>query len=308
MEAIMKLTHDDHVHLRPHCAIGRKKAAHSLDGYARAARAGNLILGIREHAPLPDPYRIGPDKDYYTAMSESEVGPFLDLFRDSEIAAGFEVDLLQGYERAQKEILDELLSGAAAIGIAVSGMNVGLHFLPGSVKEIPDDKGNCPDVMWDMSEEIFVAHLEDRGLETLLLDYFECLHKAIDWGEGQVLSHIELIRKFDRTDPSGKSIYFGDVEDHYSGECRRVIEHAADRGMALEINTAGCDCLLGRPYISQALLDYCAKVRAPVVVGSDAHTPEQIGRHFDLAEQMVERAGIDKVYTVREFELVPASM
>ena len=78
--------------------------------------------------------------------------------------------------------------------------------------------------------------------------------------------------------------------------------------MALEINTAGCDCLLGRPYISQALLDYCAKVRAPVVVGSDAHTPEQIGRHFDLAEQMVERAGIDKVYTVRDLELVPASV
>ena len=47
------------------------------------------------------------------------------------------------------------------------------------------DKGNCPS-QWDMSEEIFVADWQDRGLETLLLDYFECLHKAIDWGEGQV--------------------------------------------------------------------------------------------------------------------------
>jgi len=304
----MKLIHDDHVHLRPHCGIGRKKAAHSLAPYARAGRDKNLILGIREHAPLPAPYRIGPGKDYYTAMSEWEVDPFLDLFRDSGIASGFEVDLLKGSERAQKEILDPILSRAAAKGVALSGINVGLHFLPGSVKEIPDDKGNCPDVMWDMSEEIFIAHLKDRGLETLLLDYFECLHKAIDWDEGQVLSHIELVRKFDRIDSSGRSIYFGDVEDHYSEQCRRVIEHAADMGMAVEINTAGCDSLLGRPYISQALLDYCAKVKAPVVVGSDAHVPDQIGRHFDLAEQMLERAGIDMVYTIRNCERVPASL
>ena len=193
----MKLIHDDHVHLRPHCGIGRKQAAHSLDTYALAARDKSLLLGVREHTPLPDPYKIGPEKDYYTSMSESEVEPFLELFRNSEIAAGFEVDLLKGSEIAQGEILDNLLSRAAAKAIAVSGINVGLHFLPGSVKEVPDDKGNCPDVMWDMSEEIFVAHLKDRGLETLLKDYFECLHKAIDWVRGQVLSHIELIRKFD---------------------------------------------------------------------------------------------------------------
>ncbi len=304
----MKLIHDDHVHLRPHCGIGRKKAPHRLDTYAMAARDRGFLLGIREHAPLPAPYRLGPGKDYYTSMSASEIGPFLDLFTDSEIAAGFEVDLLKGSEPAQKELLDELLSRAEAKGIAVSGINVGLHFLPDSVKEIPDDKGNCPDVMWDMSEEIFIAHLKDRGLETLLLDYFECLHKAIDWGEGQVLSHIELIRKFDRIDSSGRSIYFADVEDHYSEQCRQVIEHAAGRGMAVEINTAGCDYMLGRPYISQGLLNHCAKVKAPIVVGSDAHAPEQIGRHFDLAEQMLERAGIDKVYTVRNCELVLASV
>jgi len=304
----MKLIHDDHIHLRPHCGIGRKKAAHDLAPYARAGRDKNLILGIREHAPLPDPYRIGPGKDYYTAMSEWEVDPFLDLFRDSENAAGLEVDLLKGSERAQKEILDHILSRAEAKGVALSGINVGLHFLPGSVKEIPDEKGNCPDVMWDMSEEVFIAYLKDRGLETLLLEYFECLHKAIDWDEGQVLSHIELIRKFDKVDSSGKSIYFGDVEDHYSEQCRRVIEHAADMGMAVEINTAGCDCMLGRPYISQGLLDFCAKVRAPVVVGSDAHAPEQIGRHFALAEEMVERAGIDKIHTVRNCELELASV
>ena len=303
--AYMKLIHDDHVHLRPHCGIGQKQPTHNLDAYALAARDKNLILGIREHLPLPDPYRIGPEKDYYTSMSEAEVDPFLDIFKNSEIAAGFEVDLLKGSEIAQKEILDDLLSRAAVNGIAISGINVGLHFLPGSVKDIPDDKGSCPGVLWDMSEEIFVAHLKDRGLETLLSDYFECLHKAIDWGQGQVLSHVELISKFDKIDSSGKSIYFGDVEDHYFKQCRQVIEHAADKGMAVEINTAGCDRLLGRPYISQDLLNCCAKVRTPVVVGSDAHTPEQIGRHFDLAEQMLEKAGIDKTYTVRDCELVP---
>jgi len=300
----MKLIHDDHVHLRPHCGISRKRVAHDLHAYAVAARDKNLILGIREHAPLPDPYRLGPDKDYYTSMSEWEVGPFLDLFRDSEVAAGLEVDFLKGSETAQKEILDDILSRAAARGVAVSGINVGLHFLPGTVREIPDDKGSCPDVMLDMSEEVFAAHLKDRGLETLLRDYFEYLHRAIDWEEGQVLSHIELIRKFDRIDSSGKSTYFGDAEDHYSRECRRVIEHAADKGMAVEMNTAGCDCLLGRPYISQGLLNFCAKAKVPVVVGSDAHRPEQIGRHFDLAEQMLERAGLDKVYTVRSQEIM----
>jgi HisJ family histidinol phosphate phosphatase len=302
---MMKLIHDDHVHLRPHHRIGQKRAPHSLEPYVSAAGTRGLILGIREHTPLPAPYRIGPDKDYYTAMSESEVGPFLDLFRGSEMAAGFEVDLLKGSETAQKEVLDELLVRAADQGVSVSGMNVGVHFLPGSIKDVPDEKGPCPDVLWDMGEDVFVAHLKERGLEAFFRDYFDCLHRAIDWGEGQVLSHIELIRKFDRTDAYGRSIYFADAEDHYFTQCSRVIEHAADKGMAVEINTAGCDCPLGRPYISQELLDACARVKAPVVVGSDAHTPAQIGRHFDLAKQMLERAGVDKVHTVRGCELVP---
>ena len=98
------------------------------------------------------------------------------------------------------------------------------------------------------------------------------------------------------------------MEEQYSKQCRRVIEHAADKGMAVEINTAGCDRLLGRPYISQDLLNYCAKVKTPVVVGSDAHTPGQIGRHFNIAEQMLEKAGIDKIYTVRDCRLVPIAV
>jgi histidinol-phosphatase (PHP family) len=67
--------------------------------------------------------------------------------------------------------------------------------------------------------------------------------------------------------------------------------------MAVELNTSGIDKPLGRPYLSQELLNYAVEIGVPVCYGSDAHAPACMGGHFDVARKMFETAGCESPVT-----------
>ena len=54
--------HDEHLHLRPHGVS--PLPPHRLAPVLEACAARDVVPGIREHAPLPERYRLGPDGDY----------------------------------------------------------------------------------------------------------------------------------------------------------------------------------------------------------------------------------------------------
>ena len=125
----------------------------------------------------------------------------------------------------------------------------------------------------------------------------------IGFGIYDALGHIELIRKFDRRNQSGDSVYFSEVEKLYDTLSRRVVEKISETEMAIEINTAGMFKPIGRPYISTELLSYAVELGIPVCLGSDAHSPDGLGAHFDLALRMLETAGRDYLVTFENREI-----
>ncbi|MFH1537560.1 MAG: histidinol-phosphatase HisJ family protein [bacterium] len=299
------LLHDDHVHLRAH---NIPPEPHNLTAMLEEAEKRGLAVGIREHPPLPKKFRLGPYADFDYAMREDEVDGFLKLFADTKCSVGFEFDFLAGEENEIISILDRITKKTKEKGVSISGIHGSVHLLPGSVKDVDYPKGDVKHIIWDLDEEVFIAHLKDRGPKQLLHDYFGAMHDLIKLGIYDCLSHIDLIRKFDRRNQAGESIYFSEAEKLYDMLSRSVVERVKDSGMAIEINTAGMFQPLGRPYISQELLNYAVELGVPVCIGSDAHTPARLGAHFDLALKMLESAGRDYIVTFQNREMEKYSL
>ena len=59
-----------------------------------------------------------------------------------------------------------------------------------------------------------------------------------------------------------------------------LLEAVRERGMSLEINTSGVP-LRGSPYPADWIVRAAIGMGIPLVPGSDAHAPEDVGRHFD---------------------------
>ncbi len=296
--------HDDHLHLRPHVA---PTPPHELAPLLKAAGAAGFAPGIREHPPLPGPYRIGPHSDYDYAMREHEVERFFDLFVAAGRPVGFEFDYIAGFEEEQKNILDDMTARAQSKGVPVSGVIGSVHFLPGDIVDVEYEKSGLQTVMWDLDENVFRRHLKNRGAARMIRDYFGAQRELIGMKTFDVLGHIELIRKFDTKDSNGDSIYFADVEDLYMELARGVIELLAESPMALEINTAGMFAKLGRPYISQELLNYAVEAGVPTCYGSDSHLPERVGAGWDIVARMLERAGRERLVTFDNRKMIEYS-
>lgn len=296
------IQHDDHVHLRPHI---KPPPPHRLDALGKTARDRGVTLGVREHAPLPVAYRLGEFADYEYAMRPEEVDPFLSLFENSGVAIGLEVDYIRGYQDEVWSIADDILNRAAARGIAISGVNGSVHFLPGEIDDLGMDKGEVGDIVWDLDEKIFIAHVRSHGAARMVEDYFERVRELIATHRHDTLSHLEIIRKFDRVGPDGKSAYFGNCEKLYMDHAVHAIELAEDAGMAIELNTAGVHNPLGRPYLSRELVEICRLRGAPLCVSSDTHAPDGVAAHFELALDMFRRAGVTSLVTFQNRTMIP---
>ena len=299
------IAHDDHIHLRPHTHPPRP---HDLKLILEAAQERGVIPGIREHPPMPRRFQLGPNRDFDYAMHPDETDFFLELFAELECPMGLEVDYLPGEEDEIAEMIQNFTERAADLGVAVSGFHGSMHLLPGRVDDGVRPKGDCEFIMWDLDATVFEAHLKDRGPRRILDDYFGAMRDLIDTRLYDALSHLELIRKFDKRSQAGDSIYFQEVEPLYDRLARDAVERASLAGLAIEINTSGLARPLGRPFLSQALLEHAVACGAAVCVGSDAHLPEHVGGFFDVAESMLEAAGCSTLVTFKERRQIPYSL
>jgi len=61
--------------------------------------------------------------------------------------------------------------------------------------------------------------------------------------------------------------------------------------LALEINTSGLDKRVKEQYPSEWISYESYKRKIPITIGSDAHSPEEIGRHFAETTKLLKRIG-----------------
>ncbi|HZL06875.1 MAG TPA: histidinol-phosphatase HisJ family protein, partial [Coriobacteriia bacterium] len=110
--------------------------------------------------------------------------------------------------------------------------------------------------------------------------YFADVARAAATGLIDVLGHVDLVKKFGFVPTE-------DLADLY----RRASEAIAASGVTVEINTAGLRKPCAEMYPGQELLTELVRHGVPLTVGSDAHSPEDVGANWHEARRAILDAG-----------------
>ena len=121
------------------------------------------------------------------------------------------------------------------------------------------------------------AFADPNALQRRYLDYLEMM-LAFDYFD--ILCHLDLPKKFG----TNSSSYFND-------RLAAILADNAERQLTVEVNTSGLDHPAAEAYPSAHILNMLKDAGIMLTVGSDAHRPAEIGRHFDLALRNMQTAG-----------------
>lgn len=108
------------------------------------------------------------------------------------------------------------------------------------------------------------------GPDKVLADYLKHLTRAVGELDCTVLCHL---------DAGLRHLPGLRFQDSHREQVLHLLEAAKARGMKLEINTSGFD-RRGYPYPAEWIVREALKMGIPLTAGSDAHSPQEVGRHF----------------------------
>ncbi|MEZ5300185.1 MAG: histidinol-phosphatase [Verrucomicrobiales bacterium] len=243
--------YDSHMHT-PLC----RHAEGEPEAYAEIAKAAGLRgIVFTCHSPMPDGWfgrvRMTPD----------EFPDYLDLvaratkaYRDDplfEVKVGLESDFFPGMEGW----LADLHAKAP------------LHHVLGSVHYFGPE---------------YIEKYWQNDLDRFYATYFDHLAAAAESGLFDTLAHPDLIKNFE---PDAWSF---DRVRHLVEPC---LDRIAGTGVAMELNTSGRKKAYPEVNPGPEFLELMCEREIPVIIGSDAHTPQRAGDSFLRALEHIENAG-----------------
>ena len=243
--------YDSHMHT-PLC---QHAVGHPRE-YAQAALdAGLSGITFTDHIPMPAWY------DAPWRMRRDQLAEYVDMVQEAQaefagrlhIGLGLEADFHPGTERSVEAVL------AAHPWDYVIGS---VHYLGA----------------WGFDNPEFADEYERRDLGSLYRHYYALIKGAARSGLFDAIGHLDLPKKFGHRDPDGTAGL-------------KVLDTVASLGLSLDYNTAGERKPVAEAYPSPALLAAATEREIPLVLGSDAHRPSEVGFSFGAAAERVRAAG-----------------
>jgi len=179
--------------------------------------------------------------------------------KDIHVKAGLEVDFDPQNARAVQIIIDPL-------DFDVIGGSV--HFL---------DQINM------VSRKDTEAR-ENEAIDKLCDLYIDRLYQMIETMDLDIVCHLDVFKKFGRR-PNGA----------FETKFDAVLSAIRARNLTVELNTSGLSHKGEEFYPSPGLIKKCHERNIPMTLGSDAHQPDQVGRHFDQALDLLTATGFRHV-------------
>ena len=121
------------------------------------------------------------------------------------------------------------------------------------------------------SKQINIDALGEYGIEQVITAYYQDLTDAVRKLPGDVLCHFDAALRYNPE--------FRTSEKH-GPFIDALLDAVAEKKMAVEVNTSGYK-IRNEPYPAPALLKKVIERNIPLVAGSDAHHPQEVGRYFD---------------------------
>ena len=248
-----------------------KRCGHAVgemrDYVTSAIEKGFDEIGFSDHLPLihfydPALTMSWDDFPFYIA----DVARMKDEFKEIEIRLGIEVDYIPGKEREIQSIIAEY-DFDYVLG--------SVHFIDG----------------WGFDDRRYIDNYDNYSIEDLYKRYFKEVADSAKTKLFDIIAHPDLIKKYGFR-PNVE------LDDVYA----KTIDVIKESGAAIEINSAGLRKPAKEIYPSQDFINICFTRGVPVVTGSDAHSPDDVGRDFDKLVESLKTAGYTDVatYVARE--------
>lgn len=236
-----------HTHLCGH-ACGTPEA------YVQTAiERGLEEIGFNDHLPMLKYWR----PDYSMALAQlpgyiRQVHELQHQHADISIKLGIEADY---YTPAEEPATRALLA------------QYPFDYVYGSVHFLDD---------WAFDDPMRVAEWETHDVNDVYERYFVILEQAVRSQLFDILGHMDLVKKFGHRPTC-------DVRD----AVEHVVRACQDTGMAIEINTAGLRKPVKEIYPAPEILELIRQYHVPIVLGSDAHAPHEVGSDFERARALL---------------------
>ena len=242
-----------------------------------ALEKGFKALGFSSHGPLPyeNRWTMKPENlPRYLAEVRELKKEFAGRL---EIYLGMEADYIEGVQGPSDPFFT----------------NLGLDYIIGAMHIIRDpSNGSCREL--DASEETYRIILEEdfKGdIRAFAAEYFRLVGDMTIRHRPEIIGHFDLIKK---NNPDER--YFKESEAWYRKTVQAVLPAVKASGSIVEVNTGG----LARKrtvtvYPSPWILHELRKEEIPVMVNSDAHSPENLDAYYDEAIEAVKDAGYRKL-------------
>ena len=258
---------DYHIHT-PLC----KHAAGDMDSYVvRAIDIGLVEIGFSDHMPLmPEPeFCMGYDDlpRYRDAVFELRER----YAGRISIKFGCEMDIVHDRMDEIHSILD-MYPFDYVIG--------SLHYLDG----------------WPFDQKRYRGVFETGDVSEIYSRFFAAVREVVRTGVFDIVGHVDNIKRMGFRPSSGMNAFYEEI----AAVC-------AEQDVAVEVNTGGFDTVCREQYPSAMFLAVLNRYGVPVTIGSDAHAPGQVGRHFNRVEPVLRDAGYASIsyFTARRRRNVP---
>lgn len=240
-------------------------AVGTMAEYVEAAiAAGIREIGFSDHIPLYWMPEAKRDPGFAMQMEELEayvadVCRLRERYPEIPIRLGIEADFIPGREEELARILRRFE----------------WDYVIGSVHFIGD---------WAFDDPSRVNRYAEWDISELYAKFFTLEQMAAESGLFDILAHIDLIKKFGHRPSHDLGRLYADVA-----------ERIARAGVAIELSTAGLRKPVGEVYPNPTLLAECCRRGVPLVISSDAHSPEEVAWGFADAKALAMQIGYTEV-------------
>jgi len=245
-----------------HTSLCKHATGTPEDYVLRALELGFDEIGMSEHIPMPDSFderhRMSIE-EYYQRYAPSVVEVSERYKKRIQVRRGIEADFFDGTQEWVREFIKEN----------------DFDFVIGSVHFLGS---------WGVDDPTFVHRYEEADVDRIYEEYFHTVERAVRTGLFDIVGHYDLVKKFGYRPTRNMDELI-----------REVIGEIKKNDLCLEINTSGLRKPVQEMYPSEFILSLARDVRLPLTLGSDAHAPEDVGKDFPLAVEMIERYGSGKI-------------
>ncbi len=251
---------DYHIHTK-YC----NHATGEMEEYViKAIEIGLAQIGFAEHMPvMPQPELCLSYEDlpvYYQGAVDLR-----EMYSESiSIRIGAEIDILpEKYDEIRQILSDYPFD--YVIG--------SLHYLDG----------------WPFDQKEYINGFQRGLLEEHYHSFFTKIVEIASSGFCDILGHADNLKRMGFPPPNNPRPYY-----------RKIIEAIGDNGLSIELNTSGIDAPIKEMYPSPIFLRMLISSGVPITLGSDAHAPDQVGRHFAKARSLLKEFGLKKIRIYRQ--------